>query len=113
MDAIDAIDAIDTGILWENIPALMAEEDWQERTDGEPGEARYLYLGTVFTLTPSGKFYMPWACGNVTEEEAQQDEKWYDAVRERAEGLGYSFESGEGDPCDLFLVEYRDAEEEA
>jgi hypothetical protein len=24
-----------------------------------------VWLGTIFALTPSGKFYMPWACSNV------------------------------------------------
>jgi len=37
---------------WENIRA----EAWREG---------YCFLGSVFSLTPSGKFYMPFACSNV------------------------------------------------
>lgn len=30
----------------------------------DEGYAR-IYVGTIFSLTPSGKFYTPWACSNV------------------------------------------------
>lgn len=103
--------AIETGIIWENVKPALEDEDWQERSDGEPGQARYLYLGTVFSLYPSGKFYMPWST-NVTEEEAEKDEEWREAVEAECEKLGVSFEHGEGDPCDLFIVEYRDEPDE-
>lgn len=64
------------------------------------------YLGTVFSLTPSGKYYTPWACSNVEEEEAEEDAEYFEAWEEFLSGTGASLESGEGDPCDLFLVWY-------
>ena len=97
-----------------NVKALRAEldaEDWQE--DDEPErEVRRLYLGTVFALTPSGKYYTPWACSNVTEEEAERDSDWFEQAEEELETIGCYLVSGEGDPCDLFVEEYRDREED-
>jgi hypothetical protein len=63
------------------------------------------FLGTVFALTPSGKYYMPW-CTNVTEEEADQDSLWFEALESIAETHGLTIESGEGDPCDIFAALY-------
>ncbi len=59
------------------------------------------FLGTVFDLAPSGKFYMPWT-SNQTEEDCDEDEKFYAALDEVAEKHGMYIENGEGDPCDLF-----------
>jgi hypothetical protein len=33
--------------------------------DDDPSGEGYVFLGTVFGIMPSGKYYMPWACGNV------------------------------------------------
>lgn len=33
--------------------------------DGDATHMRRIFLGTVFRLCPSGKYYMPWACSNV------------------------------------------------
>jgi len=50
------------------LSALRAELDAAEAQpsfDDEERLERWVYLGTVFSLMPSGKFYMPWACSNV------------------------------------------------
>lgn len=62
----------------------------------------YHLLGTVFSLTPSGKYYMPW-CSNFTEEEAEEDERWYTALDMVALEMGGWIEHGD-DPCDIFFV---------
>ena len=48
-------------------PAMKAEA-MSEPADSQMGEDPWhcAFLGTVFALTPSGKYYMPWACSNVT-----------------------------------------------
>ena len=33
--------------------------------DGDGGECRMLYLGSILNLTPSGKMYAPFACSNL------------------------------------------------
>lgn len=43
----------------------LDEEDWQPSSDDPGREERCVFLGTVFALMPSGKYYMPWACSNV------------------------------------------------
>ena len=51
------------GFDWVQIEKNMKEQDWEVE---EPGlETRLLFVGTVMGLTPSGKFYTPWACSNV------------------------------------------------
>jgi hypothetical protein len=101
---------METGIQWDKVKPALEAEPWEERDDGNPGQTRRLYIGTVFAWYPSGKYYMPFACSNVTEEEAEKDEEWREAVEAECEKLGVSFEHGEGDPCDLFICEYRDDE---
>lgn len=61
------------------------------------------FIGTVFSIMPSGKYYTPWACSNVTELEALHDEGFTSALEEVAGEYGLYLESGEGDPCDLFF----------
>lgn len=94
-------------------------EFYGEKTgDGERVES--VFLGTVFDIMPSGKYYMPWASGNVAlcprckgkgcdycghlgSREAYEDELMGEALEEEADRLGCFTESGEGDPCDIFL----------
>jgi heterodisulfide reductase subunit C len=70
------------------------------------------FLGSCFALCPSGKYYMPWACSNVTQEEAEEDEDWQAALEEIAESHGMFIESGEGDPCDIFACKIFDEGED-
>jgi hypothetical protein len=85
----------------EKIKQQLNESESQIDIDGN--EFKSVYLGTVFELTPSGKFYMPW-CSNVTEEETLEDDEWYDEARYELLQIGAELENGEGDPCDLFAV---------
>ena len=162
-----------------NIGAIlkaMEDADIVEDFDGNPKKS--LYLGTVFSLTPSGKYYMPWACSNLDPchvcggkgeidnpyhlpklyarandlvqdiiekwlhvgiyrewpkeirdkvdwlrdvcdrtksdltcprcdglgcAEARDDEVWMESLEEDLSDYGMYLESGEGDPCDLFV----------
>lgn len=61
------------------------------------------FLGTVFSVMPSGKFYTAWACSNVSPEEAKQDELYWEALEAVAEEYGLCIQSAEGDPCDLIV----------
>lgn len=72
----------------------------QDVSDKECG--RY-FLGSILSLTPSGKYYMPW-CTNYTQAEVEEDERWYIALEMIALALGGWIEFGEGDPLDLFFV---------
>lgn len=50
----------------EEIRADLDREEW-ETVDDSGGEiqVRRSYLGSIFSLTPSGKYYLPFACSNV------------------------------------------------
>lgn len=117
------------------------EEDiWN---DGELKKS--IYLGSCFSLSPSGKYYTPWANSNVEAceacakamdapcdktspcippddwegEEGEEyhcevckDAAFYKQLDEEAESIGAWIESGEGDPCDIFICIHVDKEEE-
>lgn len=104
----------------------LADECWREDWD-EPDrlDCRGVFLGTVFMIMPSGKYYMPWACSNVEpcsrcrgdgcdycggvgSREAYEDELMAEALEHYSDRRGLSVQGGDGDPCDIFLVEYRD-----
>ena len=44
---------------------LLDYEDYEADWDSDL-LIRQVYLGTVFSIMPSGKYYMPWAFGNLT-----------------------------------------------
>lgn len=56
---------METGFNLQAIREALDGETWEEREYGEEGSVRRVYLGTVFSLTPSGKYYLPFACSNV------------------------------------------------
>jgi len=87
------------------LKAELVSAEWQETEDGD--ETRQVYLGTIFSLMPSGKYYTPFACSNVTDDEAAQDEAWRNQAEAELDLIGACLVSGEGDPCDLFAAEYR------
>lgn len=60
------------------------------------------YLGSVFAIMPSGKYYTAYARLNVTKRETRLDEIYFEALEHIASEYGLWIESGEGDPCDLF-----------
>jgi hypothetical protein len=62
-----------------------------------------LYLGSVMSLMPSGKYYTAWANSNVTEGEANKGAAEWERMESAASELGAWIESGEGDPTDAFL----------
>jgi hypothetical protein len=102
--------------------AKVNELDWDalkedalrpENTYFDESSAKYIgcsFLGSVMVLTPSGKFYTPWACSNVTEDEAHEDEDYWEALERIAADHDGWIESGEGDPTDIFFC--LDAEKE-
>jgi len=95
----------------------LAEVDWKKiewevKTNMEldpdfPPEERVFigryYIGTVFNVMPSGKYYMPWTT-NQTDKDVVMDTAYMAALEDAAEKQGLYVDSGEGDPCDLFLV---------
>ena len=94
---------------WDEIEKALNEA---EPFVNEYGDVvRMVYVGTVFSLTPSGKYYMPWT-SNQTQEDIEADSAWWEKVEAEAEERGLFFASGEGDPCDIFIGRIEDTEEE-
>lgn len=89
-----------------NLEAAEVQKDYDHRL------VKMVFLGTVFGLMPSGKFYMPWYSPNISEEEAEDDELWRKEAEEELQTIGAYLETGEGDPCDLFAVKIVETETE-
>ena len=62
-----------------------------------------VFLGTVFQIMPSGKYYTIWAMSNASLADHVLDSAYHEALETIAESFGGWIESGEGDPCDLFF----------
>jgi hypothetical protein len=63
------------------------------------------FIGSVLTLSPSEKYYMPWT-SNQTAEDTAQDELYWNRLTARIDeefGEGWGLTQGEGDPLDVFL----------
>lgn len=79
-------------------------QEWADNQAEYGQGCRSAYLGSCLSLSPSGKYYTPFACSNVSIQEALEDAAWYDALDYVAEKHGLYVECGEGDPTDLFVV---------
>ena len=93
---------IDWTELVKKVDAAEPTEGWGG--DGEP--AKVVFLGTVFNLTPSGKYYTPFAHSNITEGEAEEDTDWWVEMEKLAAGYGLFLTPGEGDPCDIMVGKF-------
>ncbi len=90
-------------IDWEK---LKQEIQQQEAQDDDCGNRiKQIFLGSVLSITPSGKYYMPFACSNVTEAEAEKDEDWWDEMEKKAGEYGLYLTTSEGDPTDILIGE--------
>lgn len=63
-------------ILEKSIQSQLENVRWEEVPEDPNQMMRSLFLGTVFSLMPSGKYYTPWACGNVEHCEACAGAGW-------------------------------------
>lgn len=52
------------------------------------------------------------ACGGLGSREGHLDGLWSDYAASVCESVGACLVNGEGDPCDLFITEYRDTPDE-
>jgi hypothetical protein len=86
------------------------------RANAEPGEdgdelVGRCFLGTVFAVMPSGKYYMPWT-SNQTRSDETRDGAYMEALEDFLSQAGCWLESGEGDPCDMFAAMIIELEKE-
>ncbi|MDD5059461.1 MAG: hypothetical protein WC516_09970 [Patescibacteria group bacterium] len=91
----------------EGIKGIAEKINQEEIVRDENGEGyvRRNYLGSVFSIFPSGKFYMPWT-SNQTHRDVFKDEIFREVLESALEYEDMSLENGDGDPCDLFAVKY-------
>jgi len=111
----------------ESIRRQLDNEDWVEGTDTL---YRSIYIGSIFNIIPSGKVYTVFSngnldvcsacdgdgvllnkicsiCGGHGSEEAYKDSLWYEQAEKELDSIDCFLESGDCDPCDLFITEYK------
>lgn len=93
----------------EDIDSEPICEDWELASNGMV--KRGIYLGSMFSITPSGKFYTPWTNSNVSVKEAAIDELWQEFMEENLRTHNLSLEYGEADNTDMFLYRYYNIED--
>lgn len=87
-----------------------------------------IYIGSVLSLTPSGKYYLPFACshvencnrckgkgceycGYIGSREAYEDELFYEYIESYLNPYNAYITSGEGNPLDLYIsfpIDFKD-----
>lgn len=104
-----------------NIKAVATELAKEEpEFDEESGQyIKRVWLGTIFGLTPSGKFYTPFACSNVAGDcptcngSGYIEPKTKSRVRKRAEARSKSFArktlARQGEARQAYLARVKDA----
>ena len=128
-----------TNINWIEVARLMDLEDLEIDPDND-GFIQSVYLGSIISLCPSGKFYTPFAnsnvdrcpecegfgkysicgveheclgCCGVTSREAHYDELYMEQLKKEAEHYGLCVTSGEGGMDDMFAARFFNDDEVA
>ena len=50
---------------FDKIKEMVEAESWEDDYENKGSQLRTVMLGSIFTITPSGKMYAPFACSNV------------------------------------------------
>lgn len=96
---------------WDVIVKELNDPDSDMIVDDDFNDCKYaaLYIGSVLSIFPSGKFYTPFANSNIENvREALIDECYREALESKLDSLGLWMESGEGDPLDTFFCKSLD-----
>lgn len=96
-----------TAIYAEQMPTLvawnLARLDCYDNPDPDDPTIGSCFLGSVFAIMPSGKYWVWWACSNVSRDEIARDYGYRKALDQEAESRNMWIENSEYDPCDLLI----------
>ena len=84
-----------------------AERDMAVDLDNPDMLVGMVFIGSLTSVTPSGKFYTPFAHSNITEYEANRDEAWHSALEAVAEKHDMAVMYNDGD---VFVGVWKDNE---
>ena len=76
---------------------IMKRFDW-DRIEAELGEEGSVFVGSVSSIFPSGKFYTSWTT-NQGAKDVLRDETFGRVLDEILESKNIQWRSSEGDPC--------------
>lgn len=92
----------------------MEKEEWYFDDESGNNDTKLRRIGLGSFVYPSGKYYMPFACGNIDSVEGKIDESFTEQFEEKLNYFQkrYSFEADENDPVYSFIVEYEEFDSE-
>lgn len=99
---------------WDKIAeAIDAEAEYMNDIEMEHDESecpiKCIYAGSMLNIYPSGKYYMPWATGNlVCGFEPIADEIYREALDDALDSIDAWQQSGDGDGLDVFFCRVTD-----
>jgi hypothetical protein len=85
----------DDRLVWSNIQSDLACTPWEQLYDPFPHKARRVCIGKVWDVLDA----------NMNSEEYVER---YERLEQEVSRHGYTLESGEGDPTDLYVVETKE-----
>lgn len=85
-----------------NWESLISELNESEPFESDSGMHQEIYIGSVFSIFPSGKYYTFWTSNQTTKDELK-DSIFSEMLENKLKSLGLYLTSGEGSPCDLFI----------
>ena len=111
---------LETGIDWDHVMKKLEEAEPYEDVSNPGIKVKSVFLGTVFSLLPSGKYYTFWACsnlescplcegegcefcGNLGSREAYLDQIFWEKLEAEAEEHNCTVTNSDFDPCDILV----------
>lgn len=91
--------------FYEHCKEIM-DYDRPAKIDYEDGTSRNWFVGSITTWAPSKKYYAFWTSNQTLLDEVM-DATFWDCIEELLPNV--SFESGEGDGCDIFMSTWESA----
>ena len=79
-------------------------EKYDSGWDSEESDLEAIFFGSVFSVMPSGKYYVVGLTSNQSWRDVVQDYYFTELLEQKFEQQDWWVEAGEGDPTDLFLV---------
>ena len=73
--------------------------------DAENGVVAMVYIGSVMSLAPSGKYWTFWT-SNQNQDDVEKDTKYWEEFDAECKKHNAYRESGEGDPTDVFVCRH-------
>lgn len=99
---------IENNFYWDTIKSELESCEYIENEyELEKGYDDYpistIYIGSVFSVMPSGKYWTFFACGNMYPDEMLKDEIFMEVLEDTLSNKGMFISGSDSDACDMFF----------